>query len=114
MPAPKELTVVFTPVGTGWRYEATGTAADGQPLKRSFDFVKNGQEIPTTGFTFCDTIVIKDADLPKALSLFKRGGRTIGIGTRAFSEDGKTMIMTGTLTTPDEKNASYITVYERQ
>jgi hypothetical protein len=114
MPGPKEMTVVYTPEGSGWKYAATGTSATGAPLQSSFTYVKDGAEIQTTGFPNWDGLVLKDAKNDKASGVIMRKGKPVGKLTRTMAADGKTMTIHGEYTTVDGKTATYHSVYERQ
>jgi hypothetical protein len=114
MPAPKELLVTYTPAGSGWRYEAKGTSATGDPINGSFTYSKDGEEARTTGFPMWDGIVLQNAATEKATGTLKRGGKTVGSVTRTLASDGKTMTIRGNVMTPEGKKASYVSVYEKQ
>jgi hypothetical protein len=114
MPMPKEMTVVYTPVGTGWRYEASGISGAGDPIKSSFTYVKDGADISTMGFPNWDTLVLNNAKANKATGVMKRQGKQVGTITRVISADGKTMTIQGNATTPDGKKVSYVSVYDKQ
>jgi hypothetical protein len=114
MPAPKELTVTYTPEGSGWRYAAKGTSETGEPIESGFVYAKDGAEIKTTGFPNWDTLVLKNAEANKAAAVMKREGKQVGTATRTISPDGKTMTIEGKVTTPEGKTATYIAVYEKQ
>jgi hypothetical protein len=114
MPMPKELTVTYTPEGSGWRYEAKGTSATGQTIDAHFSYVKDGEEIKTTGFPNWDTLVLKNAGSNNASGILKRDGKPVGSVTRIISADGKTMTIRGRVTTPEGKTATYVSVYDKQ
>jgi hypothetical protein len=114
MPMPKDMTVTYTPEGSGWRYAATGTSGTGQPINASFVYAKDGEDIKTTGFPSWDTIVLKNAGSDKSTGLLKREGKSVGSVTRTISADGKMMTIRGKVTTPEGKQATYLSVYEKQ
>lgn len=115
MPKPKEITVTYTPEGSGWRYEAKGMREDGQPSNGSFVYVKDNEEIKTSGFPLWDTVVLKNAQGDVATGTFKRDGKIVGTVKRTVSADDKIMTLKGKVTTPDGKKAQYTSVYgERQ
>ncbi len=114
MPKPKEMTVTYTPEGSGWRYEAKGTRDDGQPINSSFVYVKDNEEIKTTGFPFWDVLVLNNAQADVAAGTLKRDGRVVGNVRRTISADNKVMTVTGTVTMPDGKKARYTSVYTKQ
>lgn len=111
---PKDLTVTYTPAGTGWAYEAKGTSATGQPINSSFKYVKDNEDITTTGFPHWDTIMLTNGNAPKGTGVLKRGGKKVGTVTRTISPDGKTMTIQGNLTAADGKKITYQSVYDKK
>lgn len=114
MPMPKELTVTYTPEGSGWQYAAKGTSATGEPIESGFKYAKDGEENKTTGFPNWDAIVLKNGNSDKSTATLKRGGKTVGSATRTISADGKTMTIRGKVTTAEGKEATYVSVYDKQ
>ena len=114
MPAPKEQTVTYTTQGSGWKYDAKGTGADGQPINASFVYVKDGADAVMTGFPYGDAIVLKKGNTDTSTATFKRQGKVVGNAKRVISKDGKTMTITGEVTQADGKKGTYTAVYEKQ
>ena len=114
MPAPKEQTVTYTTQGSGWKYDAKGTAADGQPINASFVYVKDGADAAMTGFPYGDAIVLQNGNSDTSAATFKRQGKVVGNAKRVVSKDGKSMTITGTVTQADGKKGTYTAVYDRQ
>jgi hypothetical protein len=114
MPGPKEQTVVYTTEGSGWKYSAKGTAADGQPVNTSFVYVKDGADAAMTGFPYADTIVLQNGNADTSTATFKRQGKESGTAKRVVSKDGKTMTITGAVTQADGKKGTYTAVYDKQ
>ena len=114
MPAPKEQTVTYTPQGSGWKYDAKGTAADGQPISASFVYVKDGADAVMTGFPYGDAIVLQNGNSDTSTATFKRQGKVVGNAKRVISKDGKSMTITGAVTQADGKKGTYTAVYEKQ
>ena len=114
MPTPKEMTVVYTPQGSGWTYEAKGVNGEGQPVQSSFTYVKDGDDIQLQNSPFGDTLVLKNASGTVATGTFKRGGKAVGSVKRRLSADGKTMTLEGSTTSADGKKINYTAVYEKQ
>ena len=109
-----ELTVAYTKQGNGWNYDASGTSSTGEPIKRSYTYVKDGEEAKVTGFPHWDGIVLKNAATNKSTSTYLRQGKAVGKGTRTISADGKTMTIRSTVTLPNGKKASALSVYNKQ
>ena len=114
MPTPKDLTVTYTPEGGGWHYQAKGVSATGEPIDGRFNYTKDGEDIKTTGFPNWDTLVLRNASSNKSTGTLKRDGKPVGTVSRTFSEDGKTMTLRGKVTTPEGKQATYLSVYDKQ
>ncbi|MFN0105066.1 MAG: hypothetical protein ACKV2U_23650 [Bryobacteraceae bacterium] len=110
----KEMTVTYTMQGSGWTYSAKGVSAAGEPITRSYTYVKDGEEFKVTGFPNWDGLVLKNAATSKSTSTYMRGGKAVGTGTRTISADGKTMTIRSTVTLPDGKKATMLSVYDRQ
>lgn len=114
MPGNKELTVTYTKQGTGWTYDASGVSSTGEPIKRSYTYVKDGEEVKVSGFPSWDGMVMKNAGTDKATTTYMRQGKPVGTATRTISADGKTMTIKSTVTLPDGKKATMLSVYEKQ
>jgi hypothetical protein len=114
MPAPKEQTVTYATQGSGWKYDAKGTAADGQPINASFVYVKDGVEAAMTGFPYGDAIVLQNGNSDSSTATFKRQGKVVGNAKRVISKDGKSMTITGAVTQADGKKGTYTAVYDKQ
>jgi len=114
MPAPKEQTVTYTAQGAGWKYDAKGTSAAGQPINTTFVYVKDGADAVMTGFPYADAIVLKGGNADTSIATFKRQGKVIGNAKRLIAKDGKTMTITGEVTQADGKKGTYTAVYEKQ
>jgi hypothetical protein len=114
MPAPKEQTVTYTTQGSGWKYDAKGTSADGQPIHATFVYVKDGADAVMTGFPYADAIVLQNGNADTSTATFKRQGKPVGNAKRVISPDGKTMTITGQVTQADGKPGTYTAVYDRQ
>ena len=114
IPAPKDVTVTYTPEGAGWKYNATGTGADGQPIDYSFVYAKDNEDMKFTGYPYADSISLKGGNSSSSTAAFKREGKTVGTAKRTVSKDGKTMTIVANLTLPDGKKGSYTSVYDKQ
>ncbi len=114
MPMPKEMTVTITSNGKGYDYMAMGTTAAGDAIHTMYTFVKDGQEAKITGAPYYDALVIKHGMENKAEIEFKRGGKSVGEATRVLEKDGKMYTVSGKVTMPDGKKASYKAVYSKQ
>ena len=114
MAAPKEMTVTYTMQGSGWNYAAKGVSATGEPINSSFSYVKDGEQVKVTGFPLWDGLVIKNGMANTGMATYMRQGKAVGNATRTISADGKSMTLRGTVTLPDGKKATMLTVYDKQ
>jgi hypothetical protein len=114
IPAPKDQTVTYTAKGAGYDYLAKGTSSTGAATNSSFTYTKDGEDIKATGFPYWDAISLKNGSGDKSTAQLKRGGKVVGTVSRTISTDGKAMTLTGTLTLPDGKRATYNAVYDKQ
>ncbi|MFN0102279.1 MAG: hypothetical protein ACKV2U_09325 [Bryobacteraceae bacterium] len=112
--APKEMTVTYTMQGGGWTYSAKGVSATGEPINRSYTFVKDGEEAKFTGNPNWDGIIVKNSASARISATYMRQGKAVGTSTRTISSDGKTMTIRGNVTRPDGKKATYVAVYDKQ
>ena len=114
MAGTKELTVAYTKQGNGWNYDASGMSSTGESIKRSYTYVKDGEEAKVTGFPNWDGIVLKNAATNKSTSTYMRQGKPVGTGTRTISADGKTITTRITVTLLNGKKATMLSVYDKQ
>ena len=114
LPLPKQQTVVYTKTATGYDYKATGSSPTGEAINSTFSYAKDGEEIKTTGFPYWDALVVKKGMDIKTTVQLKRKGEVVGSVTRVLQPGGMNMTVSGKLTLPDGKKASYNYVYDRQ
>lgn len=114
MPAPKEQTVTITADGKGYDYMAVGTSSTGEAIHSMYTYVKDGEQIKTTGFPAWDGVVIKHGMENKTEIEFLRGGKKVGAGTRELAKDGKMYTVSAKIKLADGKEASLKAVYEKQ
>ncbi|MGA7415661.1 MAG: hypothetical protein WBW33_34630 [Bryobacteraceae bacterium] len=114
VPAPKEQTVTITANGKGYDYMAMGTSSTGEAIHAMYTYVKDGEQIKTTGFPNWDAAVFKHGLEDKTEIEFLRGGKKVGGGTRELAKDGKTYTVAAKVKLADGKEASYKAVYNKQ
>src|SRR6266700_8259902 len=91
IPTPKDMSVTYTPAGPGYKYDAKGTAGDGQAVTMTFTYSKDGEDMPMTGYPYADTLALRGGNTDNSTATFKRGGKVIGTAKRTIAKDGKTM-----------------------
>ena len=114
MAMPKEQTTTYTPKGSGYEYSAKGVSATGEPIKSSFTYVKDGEEVKTTGFPMWDSLTVTGGQGAKSTVQLKRAGKVVGTVTRTVAADGKSLKLVGKVTLPDGKTATYNYHYDKQ
>jgi hypothetical protein len=114
MAAPKEQTVTITANGKGFDYMAMGTSSTGDAIHAMYTYVKDGEQIKTTGFPNWDGLVLKHGMEDKTETEFLRGGKKVGAGTRELAKDGKMYSVSGKLKLADGKEADFKAIYVKQ
>jgi hypothetical protein len=114
MPLPKEQTVTYTAKNGGYDYVAHGTSTTGEAIHSTFTYLKDGEEIKTTGFPNWDALVVKKGMDVKTTVQLKRKGEVVGSVTRTLQPGGMVMTLVGKVTLPDGKKASYSYTYDRK
>ena len=101
-PWPKSVTMVFTESDQGVALTTKTTAADG---KKSTDVGKpikwDGAPHAITGDPAVDAVSAKKLGERTLEYTFTKAGKTVQSGTGSISNDGKTMTLTGKVTTPN-------------
>lgn len=116
-PAPKSLTRTVTAVGSGAKYSFEGVAGDGTSYSYSFVTTYEGKDSPVTGTGTpggADTIALKRINAHKVEGTLKKGGKEVGKVTAEVSKDGKVSTVTMKGKTADGKEASTVSVYDKQ
>lgn len=102
-PAPKSMTVTYTPAGDGMKIVAEMTAADGAAQRWEMSGAYDGKDNPIKGNPNADTVSMKRIDDLQGESTFKKAGKVTATNTRTLSADGKTLTIVSKGTTADGK-----------
>ena len=116
-PAPKSQTRTVVAEGEGAKYSFEGVRADGTPFSYSFTVNYDGKDYPITGTGApggADTIAIKRVGTHKAEATLKRGGKEVGKSEAEVSKDGTVSTVKSKGKTPDGKEYSTDSVYDKQ
>jgi hypothetical protein len=116
-PAPKGQTRTVVAEGEGAKYSFEGVRADGTPFSYSFTVNYDGKDYPITGTGApggADTIAIKRVGTHKAEATLKRGGKEVGKSEVEVSKDEKISTVKSKGKTPDGKEYSTDSVYDKQ
>ena len=116
-PAPKSQTRTVVTEGEGAKYSFEGVRADGTPFSYSFTVNYDGKDYPITGTGApggADTIAIKRVGTRKAEATLKKGGKEVGKSVAEVSKDGTVSTVKSKGKTPDGKDYSTDSVYDKQ
>ena len=111
-PAPKSMTVSYTPIKDGVRIRVDLDSAAGA---QHWDMTPmyDGKDYPIHGNPDADTIAYKRIDARTGESTMKKNGKVAITVTRSLSEDGKTLTLTMKGTNPDGQARNDALVFEK-
>ena len=112
-PAPKSMTVTYTPAGDGVKITVDLTPPDGPAQHWEMSGNYDGKDNPIKGNPLADTASFKRVNDSSAESTFKMGGKVVATNVRVLSADGKTLTITSKGTTPDGKPRNDVQVFEK-
>lgn len=112
-PAPKSMTITYSPVGFGMKIVVEVVPAEGSPQHWEMTPMFDEKDHPVTGNPDADTISIKRISDTKGESTFKKSGKVMAVNVRTLSADGKTLTIESKGTTADGKPRLDIAVYEK-
>ena len=113
-PAPKSMTIVYTPAGDALTIAVDVVPAAGDAQKWAMTAAYDSKDHPVTGNPDADTISMKRINETTGESTFKKGGKVMAVNTRVLSADGKTLTITTKGTTSDGKPRHDVAVYDKQ
>ena len=113
-PAPKSMTIVYTPAGDMLTIAVDVEPPTGAAQKWAMTAAYDGKDHPVTGNPDADTISMKRINETTGESTFKKGGKVMAVNTRVLSADGKTLTITTKGTTSDGKPRHDVAVYDKQ
>lgn len=113
-PAPKSMTIVYTPAGESMKISVEVVPATGTTQKWEMSGTYDGKDHPVTGNPDADAISMKRVNDTTGESTFKKGGKVMAVNTRVLSADGKTLTITSKGTTSDGKPRNDVAVYDKQ
>ena len=102
-PAPKSMTLTYSPITDGMKIVVDVVAADGTSQHWEMSPMYDGKDYPVTGNPDADTISVKRISDLKGESTFKKGGKVMATNMRTLSADGKTLTIESKGTTSDGK-----------
>jgi hypothetical protein len=113
-PAPKSMTIVYTPAGESLKISVELVPATGATQKWEMTGAYDGKEHPVTGNPDADSITLKSINDTTGESTFKKDGKVMAVNARVLSTDGKTLTITSKGTTGDGKPRNDVAVYDKQ
>jgi len=112
-PAPKSMTVTYSPAGFGMKIVVDVVPGEGAPQHWVMTPMYDGADHPVTGNPDADTISIRRISDTKGESTFKKAGKVMAINVRTLSADGKALTIETKGTTVDGKPRHDVTVYDK-
>jgi hypothetical protein len=116
-PVPKSQTRTVVADGDGTKYTFEGVRADGTAISYSFTVKYDGKDYPITGSGApgaADSIAIKRVGTNKAEATLKKDGKEVGKSVTEVSKDGTVSTVKSKGKTPDGKDYSTDSVYDKQ
>jgi len=112
-PAPKSMTVIYTPAGDGVKIVVDMTPADGPAQHWEMSGNYDGKDNPVTGNPNADTASFKLVNARTGESTFKKDGKVTATNRRVLSANGKTLTITSKGTMADGKPRNDVQVFEK-
>ena len=112
-PAPKSMTVTYTPAGDSMKIVVDMVPADGAKEHWEMSGKYDGSDGKITGNPNADTVSFKRIDANTAESTFKQGDKPVATNHRTLSADGKTLTIVSKGTMPDGKPRHDVQVFEK-
>jgi hypothetical protein len=112
-PAPKSMTVTYTPVKDGVRIKVDVVPATGAEQHWDMTPHYDEKDYPVHGNPDADTISFKRLDAHHGASTLKKNGKVMVVNSRSLSEDGKTLTIEAKGTTGQGQPRNDVMVYER-
>jgi hypothetical protein len=112
-PAPKSMTVTYTPVKDGVRIRVDVAPAEGAPQHWDMTPLYDGKDYPVHGNPEADTISYKRINEKQGESTMKKNGKVTVVNTRSVSDDGKTLTITMKGTNAQGQPRNDVLVFEK-
>lgn len=112
-PPPREAVYQIERDGEWLLFAARWIGADGRRLEMSFAGVPDGEPHAYEDPAVADTITTRLVDARTLETVAAKDGRDVAVGRRVLSDDGATMTVTQSGTTPEGKPFANVSVYDR-
>ena len=113
-PAPKSESRTYVLAGNAISATSKGLDADGKPTSGQWTVNYDGLDHPSTGNPEIDTLALKRIDANTAEFTEKKAGKVVVTGTRAISQDGKTMTITAKGTNGKGEAFNNVEVFDKR
>jgi hypothetical protein len=110
---PREAVYEIDRDGEWLLFSGRWTAADGRRLEMSFAGVPDGEPHAYDDPAVADTLTTTLVDARTLDTTVTKDGRMTAVGRRVLSEDGATLTVTQSGTTPDGRPFANVSVYAR-
>ena len=110
---PREAVYQIERDGEWLLFAARWIGADGRRLEMSFAGLPDGEPHDYDDPAVADTITTRLVDARTLETVAVKDGRDVAVGRRTLSEDGATMTVTQSGTTPEGKPFANVSVYDR-
>jgi hypothetical protein len=112
-PAPKSMSITYTPSGDAMKIDVTMTPADGPAQHWVMTAAYDGKPAPVVGNPDADAITLKRVDANRGESTFTKAGKVMAVNKRTLSADGKTLTIATTGVNGKGQPRNDVAVYER-
>jgi len=112
-PAPKSMSITYTPSGDMMKIAVDVVAIDGTKGHWEMTAGYDGKEYAVTGNPDADMISLKRIDDRNGESTFTKGGKVMAVNKRTLSADGKTLTIATKGVTGKGQPRNDVAVYER-
>jgi hypothetical protein len=112
-PAPKSMTVTYTPVKDGVRIKVEVVPVEGAAQTWDMTPMYDGKDYPIKGNPDADAIAYKRIDGRTGESTMKKQGKVVSTNSRTVSDDGKTLTITMKGTTAQGQPRNDVMVFEK-
>ncbi|MEO8097737.1 MAG: hypothetical protein ABI811_08540 [Acidobacteriota bacterium] len=113
-PGPQSETRTYSKTPSGIMATVVTTASDGTVQTMNFPWMVDGSEHPVKGSDLLDTIQLKRVDNLTAEASLRHGTKELAKERRALAADGKTMTISVTDMTSEDRPVTVTAVYAKQ
>jgi hypothetical protein len=112
-PAPKSLTLVYEPAGSGLKASTQQVNADGSKTGLQYTANFDGKDYPVIGWNDWDSVALKRVDSLTIEHTRKKGGKVVNTATVTVSKDGRTLTVRAKGVNSKGQQINDVLVYEK-